>query len=104
MPRRKCCAIKKKLSRCCLFIRFSFCLFDQMAEKYRLQDVLLAELSDVNLFCKLIKYPSTRCNMLKTFKVRVLLCKSADLDLHACGCFAAKRFAAEQNESRKNIS
>lgn len=40
-----------------------------MAENYQLQDVLLAELSDVNLFCKLIKYPSIRDNMLKTFKV-----------------------------------
>jgi hypothetical protein len=41
-----------------------------MAESVRLRDVLLAELSDVNLFCKLIKYPSIRDNMLKTFKVR----------------------------------
>lgn len=40
-----------------------------MAESERLQDVLMGELCDVNLFCKLIKYPSIRDNMLKTFKV-----------------------------------
>jgi hypothetical protein len=50
-----------------------------MADNYRLQDILLAELSDVNLFCKLIKYPAIRDNMLKTFKVRA---KSADLQRH----------------------
>ena len=59
-------------------------LFVQMAENCRLQDTLLIELSDVNLFCKLIKYPAIRDNMLKTFKVRVSLCKSADLDSHKC--------------------
>lgn len=40
-----------------------------MAENNKLQDILLSELSDVNLFCKLIKYPAIRDNMLKTFKV-----------------------------------
>lgn len=68
--------------RCCRFIMESWLhiswrlfpihaslLFAQMAENYKLQDVLLAELSDVNLFCKLIRYPSIRDNMLKTFKV-----------------------------------
>lgn len=43
--------------------------FDQMAENKTLQDILLVELSDVNLFCKLIKYPAIRDNMLNTFKV-----------------------------------
>jgi predicted nucleotide-binding protein (sugar kinase/HSP70/actin superfamily) len=40
-----------------------------MAENYILQDALLSELSDVNLFCKLIRYPSIRDNMVKVFKV-----------------------------------
>jgi hypothetical protein len=40
-----------------------------MAENYILQDALLSELSDVNLFCKLIRYPSIRDNMYKVFKV-----------------------------------
>lgn len=52
-----------------------------MAENYKLQDALLAELCDVNLFCKLIKYPSIRDNMLKTFKVSPFR-QSADLDSH----------------------
>jgi hypothetical protein len=41
-----------------------------MAENNRLQDTLLVELSDVNFFCKLIRYPSIRDNMYKVFKVR----------------------------------
>lgn len=40
-----------------------------MAEKEELQDTLLAELRDVNLFCKLIRFPSIRDNMYKIFKV-----------------------------------
>jgi hypothetical protein len=40
-----------------------------MAENEELQDALLAELRDVNLFCKLIRYPSIRDNMYKIFKV-----------------------------------
>lgn len=40
-----------------------------MAENSNLQDTLLCELSDVNLFCKLIRYPSIRDNMYKVFKV-----------------------------------
>ena len=43
-----------------------------MAENPKLQDVLLIELSDVSLFCKLIKFPSIRENMLKVFKVSVV--------------------------------
>lgn len=52
-----------------------------MAENYKLQDVLLTIISDVNLFCKLIKYPSLRENILKTFKVneKVFQKKTADL-------------------------
>lgn len=52
-------------------------VFEQMAENHDLQDVLLSELSDIDLFCKLIKYPPIRDNMLKTFKVRSIH-KSAD--------------------------
>lgn len=79
--------IQKKVLLACIvyYIPLFFSsLFVQMAENYRLQDTLLIELSDVNLFCKLIKYPAIRDNMLKTFKVRVSLCKSADLDSHKC--------------------
>lgn len=41
-----------------------------MAEKERLRDLLLVELSDLKLFCKLLKYPSVHENLLKIFKVR----------------------------------
>lgn len=85
---------------CCLFIPLFSSLFVQMAENSRLQDVLLAELSDVNLFCKLIKYPAIRDNMLKTFKVRVLLCKSADLDSHSCVFYIVATFRARRAHSK----
>lgn len=70
------CTVVEENNKCCqnsfeLFSIYSlFSLFAQMAENKKLQDILLAELSDVNLFCKLIKYPSIRDNILKTFKVR----------------------------------
>lgn len=41
----------------------------QMAEDTNLQNILMEELSEVDLFCKLIKYPSIRASMLKCFKV-----------------------------------
>ncbi|KAG5683924.1 hypothetical protein PVAND_013182 [Polypedilum vanderplanki] len=44
-------------------------IYCAMAENYILQDALLSELSDVNLFCKLIRYPSIRDNMFKVFKL-----------------------------------
>lgn len=44
-------------------------IYCEMSENYLLQDVLLAELSDVTLFCKLIRYPSIRNNMYKVFKL-----------------------------------
>lgn len=44
-------------------------IYCEMAENYILQDALLSELSDVNLFCKLIRYPSIRDNMYKVFKL-----------------------------------
>lgn len=44
-------------------------IYCEMAENYILQDALLAELSDVSLFCKLIRYSSIRNNMYKVFKL-----------------------------------
>lgn len=52
-----------------------------MAEKEELQDALLAELRDVNLFCKLIRYPSIRDNMYKVFKVSE---ETADAKIFFC--------------------
>lgn len=40
-----------------------------MAEDTNLQNILMEELSEIDLFCKLIKYPSIRASMLKCFKV-----------------------------------
>lgn len=40
-----------------------------MAEDTNLQSILMEELSEIDLFCKLIKYPSIRASMLKCFKV-----------------------------------
>lgn len=45
------------------------CVLFQMAENERLRDLLLVELSDLKLFCKLLKYPSVHENLLKIFKV-----------------------------------
>lgn len=64
-PRRQC-----YIEIACFYISHLYFLFAQMAENTKLQDVLMAELSDVNLFCKLIRYRPIRDNMLKTFKVR----------------------------------
>ncbi|CAO1391378.1 unnamed protein product [Diamesa serratosioi] len=40
-----------------------------MAEDTNLQSILMEELSEIDLFCKLIKYPSIRASMLKCFKL-----------------------------------
>ncbi|CRL04397.1 CLUMA_CG017483, isoform A [Clunio marinus] len=44
-------------------------IYCEMAENKDLRDGLLVELSDVDLFCKLIKYQLIRDNMLKIFKL-----------------------------------
>jgi hypothetical protein len=43
-----------------------------MAENDRLRELLLVELSNIHLFCKLLKYPMVHENLLKIFKVRNL--------------------------------
>lgn len=61
---------KSRLKRQLAYADFSFQLFrPQMADCVNLRDALMVELSDVNLFCKLIKFPSIRDKMLKVFKV-----------------------------------
>lgn len=83
---------------------FTLYLFAQMAEKKPLQDALLAELSDVNLFCKLIKYPSIRDNMLKTFKVSLqLIFALRAYPMHLCfALLGENRFACNKNKVLAN--